>query len=114
VQIGPGTETPQPRFAYYNGRWADPFGGAYDITINDNGNLSGNGYLGDGTSVSIAGQLSGNNLSYSLGMFGEAFAEGTATKTDQCHFNFTTANYLTGGYSNGVFHVNHQPGQPCP
>jgi serine/threonine protein kinase len=114
VQIGPGTETPQPRFAYYNGRWADPFGGAYDITINDNGNLSGNGYLGDGTSVSIAGQLSGNYLSYSLGMFGEAFAEGTATKTDQCHFNFTTANYLTGGYSNGVFHVNHQPGQPCP
>ena len=112
--IPTSTSTSASTFAYFNGTWADSFGGAYRINVSRNGDFQGSGRLGDGTDVTIAGKIGNQELSYSLGFNGQVFAEGTGTQTDQCHFNFTTANYATGEYISGVFHVNHRPGAPCP
>lgn len=110
----PPPPPPPPTFAYFNGTWADGFGGAYRINVNESGGFRGAGYLGDGTSVSIAGEMDNQNLTYSIGFNGQVVADGNGARTDQCHFSFTTRSYITGEYSSGSFHVNHEPGEACP
>ena len=115
TEILPDPEIPESRsFAYYNGTWADPFGGSYRIRVSNNGELRGSGRLGDGSNVTIAGEMDRQNLIFSLGVNGQVYAEGTGVRTDQCHFNFRMENYAVGQSVSGVFHVNHQPGEDCP
>ena len=101
-------------YAYYNGTWADPYGGSYRIRVSNSGELRGSGRVGDGSSVTIAGEMDGRNLVFSLGVNGQVYAEGTGARTDKCHFNFRMENYAVGQSVSGVFHVNHQPGEDCP
>ena len=114
---GDDVPTPPPvvaRYDYYNGVWADGFGGAYQISVQNNGSFSGNGALNDGSPVQIMGQMSRSRIEYQISYGGQIVAEGQGRKTDQCHFAFTTHNFLTNSAVSGSFHVNHQPGQPCP
>ena len=105
---------PSPSFAYYNGVWVDQSGGAFRVTVSGNGEFSGTGAFGDGTNVTIAGRMDNRNLVFSFGLNGQVFVAGEGERTDQCHFSFEAENFITGRYASGVFHVNHQPGEPCP
>jgi hypothetical protein len=117
IPFSPPQPPPQPPaapFAYYNGTWADGIGGHYNLQFSNNGTFSGSGRIADGTPVNMRGGISGKNLQYVLNAQGMDVASGTGIQTDQCHFNFQTFD----GYGNltlsGLFHVNHEPHEPCP
>ena len=113
--IPPVTPEKPPSLAeYYSGTWADGYGGHYNLRVSQNGAFSGSGYSADGTPVNVRGGISGNSLQYILSVQGLDIASGRGVQTDQCHFNYQTFD----GYGNlnlsGTFHVNHEPGEPCP
>lgn len=116
IPIPPPTPPTPPAspFAYYSGTWADGIGGYYDLQFNRNGAFTGSGRAADGTPLNIRGGISGRNLQYVLNVRGTDVASGRGAQTDQCHFNYQTLD----GYGNvnlsGAFHVNHEPGEPCP
>jgi len=108
---GPGNTNP---YDYYSGEWADGYGGYYDIDVSPNGSFSGSGSSGDGTPVGIRGGINGTSLQYMISVRGQDYAKGTGTKTDACHFNFQTFDLYGNPNLTGTFHVNHEPGEPCP
>ena len=99
---------------YYSGVWADGYGGHYNIQVSPNGAFSGSGRGGDGTPVNIRGGISGNSLQYTLNVGGVDVANGRGVQTDQCHFNYQTFDLYGNLNLTGTFHVNHEPGAPCP
>ena len=105
---------PASPFAYYNGTWADGIGGYYNLQFNNNGAFSGSGRAADGTPVNIRGGISGQNLQYVLNVQGMDVASGRGLQTDQCHFNYQTFDSYGNLNLSGQFHVNHEPGDPCP
>ncbi|WP_291075698.1 serine/threonine-protein kinase [Hyphomonas sp.] len=105
---------PSNPYAYYSGEWADGYGGYYAITVSPNGSFTGAGASGDGTPVNIRGGISGNSLQYTLNVRGQDLASGRGTKVDACHFNFQTFDLYGNLNLTGQFHVNHEPGAPCP
>ncbi len=109
----PNPNPPNP-YAYYSGEWADGYGGYYDIGVSPSGSFTGSGTSGDGTPVNIRGGISGNNLQYTLNVRGQDLANGRGVKTDACHFNFQTLDLYGNISLTGQFHVNHEPGEPCP
>lgn len=112
---GFGSDTdPSNPYAYYSGEWADGYGGYYDINVSPNGTLTGSGNSGDGTPVSIRGGINGNNMQYTISVRGQDYANGRGTKTDACHFNYQTFDLYGNLNLTGTFHVNHEPGAPCP
>ena len=110
---GPDTDPSNP-YAYYSGEWADGYGGYYDISVSPTGSFTGSGTSGDGTPVKIRGGISGNNLQYTLNVRGQDLANGRGVKTDACHFNYQTFDLYGNLNLTGQFHVNHEPGAPCP
>lgn len=100
--------------SYFSGTWADGFGGYYDLNVKQNGALSGSGRAGDGTQVDIRGRISGNSLDYFMSVNGADVAQGGGVQTDACHFNFQTVDGYGNPGPSGTFHVNHEPGEPCP
>ena len=110
----PVSPPPSSPYAYYNGTWADGIGGHYNLQFNNNGAFSGSGRAADGTPVNIRGGISGQNLQYVLNVQGMDVASGRGLQTDQCHFNYQTFDSYGNLSLSGQFHVNHEPGGPCP
>jgi hypothetical protein len=110
--------TPRSRFASFNGYWTDDFGGVWNVSADNNGAVQ---------AVSTAGMLTGSQMAGQLGgtaggsrfdfLVGNAYGSGSASGTfdGACHINYQTIDpYGSGRMVNAVFHVNHQPGAPCP
>lgn len=119
--VTPDVPKPQPKpkpqvsmAAYYSGTWADGYGGHYNIRVSQNGSFSGSGYGADGTPVNIRGGINGNALQYVLNVQGVDVASGRGVETDKCHFNYQTFDAYGNLNLTGTFHVNHEPGEPCP
>lgn len=113
-RVTPTPKPPPSPFAYYSGTWADGIGGYYDLQFNRNGAFTGSGRSLDGTPLKIRGGISGQNLQYVLNVQGNDVASGRGMQTDQCHFNFQTFDVYGNINLSGTFHVNHEPGAPCP
>jgi serine/threonine protein kinase len=111
---------PQPRpqptslSDYMSGTWADGYGGYYSLRVAQNGSFNGSGRGADGTPVSVRGGISGTSLTYILNVQGMDVAQGRGVQTDQCHFSYQTFDSYGNLNLAGTFHVNHEPGEPCP
>ncbi|WP_340693745.1 serine/threonine-protein kinase [Hyphomonas sp.] len=105
---------PISRSDYLTGTWADGYGGYYNLRVSQNGSLSGSGHSGDGAPVNIRGGISGNALQYVISVQSMDVASGSGLQTDQCHFNYQTFDSYGNLNLSGTFHVNHEPGEPCP
>jgi serine/threonine protein kinase len=110
---GPGPAPSNP-YAYYSGEWADGYGGYYDINVRPDGSFTGSGSGADGTPVNIRGGISGNSMQYTLNVRGQDLATGRGVMADACHFNYKTFDMYGNLNLSGQFHVNHEPGAPCP
>ena len=99
---------------YLSGTWADGYGGYYNLRVTQNGSFSGSGHSGDGMSVNMRGRIRGSSFNYILNVQGLDVASGNGVKTDQCHFNYQTVDVYGNPNLSGTFHVNHEPGEPCP
>jgi hypothetical protein len=97
-----------------SGTWADGYGGYYNLRVAQNGSFNGSGRGADGTPVNLRGGISGNALNYILNVQGMDVAQGRGVQTDQCHFSYQTFDTYGNLNLAGTFHVNHEPGEPCP
>ena len=107
------TTSASAQISAWSGRWADGFGGYYDLRVANSGRVSGSGALSDGTRVSVRGTMYPGVMEYTLLSDGKTFAEGVAQQSDQCHFTFVLTSF-NGQNASGTFHVGHNPGAPCP
>jgi len=110
----PSPPPPASPNAYYSGTWADGYGGYYDLAVDRSGDFRGAGFSSDGTPVNIRGAMNGTALQYIINVQGMDIASGSGRKTDQCHFNYQTFDSYGNLNLSGTFHVNHEPGEPCP
>lgn len=104
----------QPASSGYSGKWADGYGGYFDLKVNPNGGFSGSGRGADGTPINMRGSISGTSLAYTLNVQGTDVASGRGVQTDACHFSFQTFDVYGNANLAGTFHVNHEPGEACP
>ena len=107
------TTSASAQISAWSGRWADGFGGYYDLRVANSGRVSGSGALSDGTRVSVRGTMYPGVMEYTLLSDGKTFAEGVAQQTDECHFTFVLTSF-NGQNATGTFHIGHNPGAPCP
>lgn len=104
----------QPSYQYYSGVWTDNYGTYYQVQFGPDWQFSGNGITPDGTPLTIMGEVSGDALSYTIGLNGQIIAAGQGRKADKCHFDVRTNLYLTGEIADAKLHVNHEGSAPCP
>ena len=64
--------------------------------------------------MNMRGAMNGNALQYIINVQGMDVASGSGQKTDQCHFRYQTFDVYGNLNLSGQFHVNHEPGGPCP
>ncbi|WP_291197574.1 serine/threonine-protein kinase [Hyphomonas sp.] len=109
-------EMPEPPASpvNYEGTWTDGFGGYFDMNVNRNGAISGAGTGGDGTPINIRGSLSGGYLNFVMNSRGSDIANGRGVITDACHISFQSFDIYGKPSLSGTFHVEHEPGEPCP
>ena len=112
--VKPEPVIPKPSRNYFTGRWFDGLGGSYSVTAEDNGSFRGNGNLADGSYALLSGKISQHQVQFSVTVNGIAVGGGTSARTDKCHFSYQVQNPYTGFPETQVFHMNHQPGAPCP
>ncbi len=100
------------RFADMNGYWTDSMGDTWSVNVSDAGTVSGAASMGPMAGTALSGQFAGNVFSFTMGnMYGAAQMSG---QLHDCHIDFQFPNPNGYGYSQGQFHINHQPGAPCP
>lgn len=103
----PPPPPPPNNYAQMAGQWVDDSGGTLNVNIASNGTFTGGGQSG-GYPMSIQGSFSGADATYTLsnGGSGQLHFDGG------CHLDYRTTT--PQGPSQGRFHINHQPNQPCP
>ena len=111
---GPLPPEPPPYESPYAGTWADGFGGYFDISIGADGSVSGSGNANDGTPISFRGSQNGNTFNFVMSSQGADIASGQGVTTDACHINFQSYDVYGQPTLSGTFHVDHEPGEPCP
>ncbi len=110
----PPPPPPPSAASYFSGTWADGFGGYYNLKFTQNGAFSGSGRAPDGTPVGMRGGVNNGEIEYYISVQGTDVATGGGTQTDACHFTFQTFDLYGNAGLSGKFHVNHEPGGPCP
>ncbi len=110
----PEPVTPRSRFASFNGYWTDDFGGTWNVAADNSGAVQAVSVAGMLAGSQMAGAFSGQRFEFFVGnAYGSASAAGSFD--GQCHINYQTLDpYGSGRMVNAVFHINHQPGAPCP
>lgn len=97
----------------FTGRWTEAGGAYYDITVSPNGQFQGTGVSG-GVSVGLAGVMNFQGMQYKVFFNGVYAGEGTATRSNHCHFIYSNIYTDFSTYS-GELHVRHNPGDTeCP
>lgn len=109
--VDPPPQPPVSAMAKLSGEWADGFGGYVSVDVADNGEFRGEGKTSQNVPVGIGGSIRGGT--YTLQMGGYSFP-GKIAWDGACHLNFTTFNPNGSANLSGQFHVNHEPGAPCP
>ena len=100
---------PPPGFGLLdlNGTWHDGYGGGFDMQVAPNGQIRGPGRSGDGTPLTLEGQIAGKRLSYTIRFMGDVVATGGGVWNGEQHLSFRTMD-LNGALNlEGEFHVNH-------
>lgn len=103
-----------PQESYFSGTWNDGFGGYYNLEFSQNGAFSGSGRAPDGTPVDMRGGVNSGAIEYYISAQGTDVARGGGVQTDACHFTYQTFDLYGNAGLSGTFHVNHEPGGPCP
>lgn len=107
----------KPKIAFdkltdFSGRWTEN-GAAYDISVSSNGQFQGSGIV-DGVTISLSGMMNFQAIQYQVYFNGVYAGEGTATRTDHCHFYYTNV-YTDLSSAAGQLHVRHNPNATeCP
>ena len=108
------TESAANKYHLLNGTWNDGYGTLYTMAVNDDGTFTGSGTNPQGYELKLSGSFSGGQGSYvvSSADLGTAFNGSASWNQSDCHISFRT--YSSQGNLDGLFHINHTPGQPCP
>lgn len=98
-----------------SGQWDDGQGTVYSMNVSSDGSLSGGGSNSYGYNVQMSGRLNGATGDYTLSVpqIGMTFA-GTLRWDRGCHIDYQTRDANNNTVEQGQFHVNHEPGGPCP
>lgn len=101
--------------AALSGVWKDGAGSSYNIQVGNNGAFSGGGVNGYSYNVRMDGQFNGQSANYTLSVpeAGMQF-KGSMQWDGGCHISFQTRDPSNSIVDQGNFHVNHEPGAPCP
>lgn len=112
----PPPPPPPPPYQSLNGQWLHELGANYSIRVSRNGSISGSGVSSDGYNVQISGRFSGNSGTYSMTAPALGLTLNGKMQWDrECHVDYTTYDpYTQAAIDQGRFHINHQPGAPCP
>lgn len=107
-------EPPPSAFARFNGYWADDFGGAWTVQVNDRGETRGRATTGMFAGTELAGAFSGRQFEF---MIGNAYGAGGGAGVFDggCHIDYETLDpFGSGELINAKLHINHPAGAPCP
>jgi len=104
------------KLASLNGQWNDGLGTVYSIQIDSAGRFTGSGFSTNGYALSLAGNVNTTSGTYTVSIPQmNVTLNGNLRWGDKCHLNFQT--FAPGNQSvmeQGLMHVNHPPGAPCP
>jgi len=110
---GSGDET-GPGYGILSGAWMDDERGVYRINVNPDGSFSGQGQGGNGIPISLSGSFQGNNGTFSATAPTGTFPGRVQWDGHDCHIGFQMYHPNGSLLAQGQFHVDHEPGQPCP
>jgi len=102
------------RYAALNGAWMDDERGVYQISVQPDGSFAGSGQGGNGIPISIQGGFQGNQGSFSAITPDMRIPGRVQWDGRDCHIAFQMFHPNGALVAQGQFHVDHEPGQPCP
>jgi serine/threonine protein kinase len=112
--VQPVTPVRASQFAAFNGYWADDFGGAWTVQVNDRGEMRGMATAGMFAGTELAGAFSGRQFQF---LVGNAYGTGGGAGLFDggCHIDYQTLDpFGSGRLINAKLHINHPAGAPCP
>ncbi len=107
----PPTRSP---YAAFQGYWTDDFGDNWTVGIDRAGRVKAKATGGNFAGTQMIGTFNGSRFDFA---FGNAYGTGQAVGAFDggCHIQYQTLDpYGSGRMVNAQFHINHQPGAPCP
>lgn len=102
------------RYGMLNGAWMDDERGVYQISVSPDGSFAGDGQGGNGIPISIRGSFQGNNGTFSAILPDVTVPGRVQWDGRDCHIAFQMYHPNGSLVAQGQFHVDHEPGQPCP
>ena len=101
-------------YGVLSGAWMDDERGLYRMNVNADGSFAGRGNGGNGIPIALTGSFQGN-----AGTFSAQTPDGSIPGRVQwdghdCHIAFQMYHPNGSLIAQGQFHVDHEPGQPCP
>ncbi|MEZ5938080.1 MAG: hypothetical protein R3C52_07655 [Hyphomonadaceae bacterium] len=109
------TPPPQPasRYESFDGYWTDDFGNTWDVYVDNSGQVEAEIVNGPYTGLPMTGTIRGTAYQFRVG---NAYGPGATGQFDGgCHIYYQTPDPAGSGLLiTAKFHINHQPGAPCP